>query len=182
MSDSKQFPHISLVLGGARSGKSDFAEKLTLFADCVPKYVATAYAGDSEMKARIAAHRKKRGRAWGLIETQTGLVNVIERAGPSQILLVDCLTLWLSNIMHAGHDIEAEFAGLLRAAAKSEAKLVFVSNELGMGLVPETRLGREFRDYQGRLNQIIAQKADLTIFVVAGLPMTLKGALPEGVI
>jgi len=169
---------MTLVLGGARSGKSAHAERLVLGEGAEPVYVATAEAHDAEMAERIARHRADRaGRGWTTVEEPLDLAGVIGReARPGRAILVDCLTLWLSNLMLAGEPPEARQAELLRVLAGVGCPIVLVSNEVGLGLVPETPLGRAFRDAQGRLNQAVAARADRVFFVAAGLPLTLKSA------
>ena len=173
-------PPVSLVLGGARSGKSTHAEKLvtgTLFgASPQPAvYIATAEAGDVEMATRIMAHRARRGGSWTTIEEPLKLAGALEAAAAhGQPVLVDCLTLWLSNLMHAGEDVDEATDDLLRSLDDHKMPVVFVSNELGLGLVPETALGRRFRDAMGRMNMAVAERADRVIFMAAGLPLTLK--------
>lgn len=161
---------VSLVLGGARSGKTAYA--LTL-ANAPRTYVATATAGDGEMQARIAAHKAERGNDWCLIEAPTDLIGALNSVRKGGIV-VDCLTLWLSNLMGEARDVDAEVTALINALATCEADIVFVSNEIGMGLVPMDALSRQFRDAQGRLNQRIAAAADSVEFVAAGLPLKLK--------
>ncbi len=173
-------PPVSLVLGGARSGKSTHAEKLvagTLFgASPQPAvYIATAEAGDVEMATRIMAHRARRGGGWTTIEEPLKLASALEAAAAhGQPVLVDCLTLWLSNLMHAGADVDEATDDLVRALDGYAAPVVFVSNELGLGLVPETPLGRSFRDAMGRMNMRVAERADRVIFMAAGLPLLMK--------
>ncbi|MBX9991008.1 bifunctional adenosylcobinamide kinase/adenosylcobinamide-phosphate guanylyltransferase [Phreatobacter oligotrophus] len=169
---------VTLVLGGARSGKSAHAERLALGAGGEPVYIATAEAHDEEMAERIARHRADRqGRGWTTVEEPLDLAGAIGReARPGRSLLVDCLTLWLSNVMLAGRDPADAQAALVMALGGAVAPVVLVSNEVGLGLVPETPLGRAFRDAQGRLNQAIAARADRVVFVAAGLPLTLKSA------
>ena len=173
-------PPVTLVLGGARSGKSTHAEKLvtgTLYGGA-PRpavYVATAEAGDVEMATRIMAHRARRGGAWTTVEEPLKLAEAVETAaGHGQPILVDCLTLWLSNLMHAGADLDEASDDLVRALDDCPVPVVMVSNEVGMGIVPETPLGRTFRDAQGRLNMRMAARADRVILMAAGLPLTMK--------
>jgi adenosylcobinamide kinase/adenosylcobinamide-phosphate guanylyltransferase len=164
---------VILVLGGARSGKSRFAE--SLLADRVGRrnYLATAEAGDEEMRERIRHHRERRGASWRTIEAPIDLATAIAEAGEAAIL-IDCLTLWLSNLMAAGRDVDEATQGLCRALDRAKAPVVLVSNETGLGIVPDNALAREFRDHAGRLNQAIAAKADRVFFIAAGLPLTLK--------
>lgn len=165
----------TLVLGGARSGKSAFAEQLVSLSGLACVYLATATAGDDEMRARIDHHRARRGAAWQTVEEPLALVEVLQRESRrDRMILVDCLTLWLSNLMHAGRDAEAEGRSLAAWLPQAPGPIVFVSNEIGLGLVPETPLGRAFRDAQGRLNQIIAAAAPNVAFVAAGIPLWLK--------
>jgi len=171
MTDAPQ-PQLTLVLGGARSGKSRYAEELLTRADPPWTYVATAEAHDEEMRHRIAQHRARRQGRWETLDAPLDLAGTI--AALTAPALVDCLTLWLSNIMLAGRDVEEETARLLQAMLHTPVPLVAVSNEVGMGLVPETPLGRAFRDAQGRLNQRVAAVAGRVVFVAAGLPLNLK--------
>lgn len=162
----------TLVLGGARSGKSRAAEAI-LAAAASPLYVATAEALDDEMRARIAQHRADRGGRWRTCEAPVELVAVLEReAGPA---LVDCLTLWLTNLLLGGHDIAAHAARLERVLAARAGPTVLVANEVGLGIVPGDALSRRFRDEAGRLNQRVAAACDRVLFVAAGLPIVLKG-------
>jgi len=164
---------VVLVLGGARSGKSRFAE--SLLADWPGRrlYIATAEANDDEMRLRIRHHRERRGKEWRTVEASFEIAEAIAAAGDDAVL-VDCLTLWLSNIMAAGRDIEAATAGLRQALDVARAPVVLVSNETGLGIVPDNPLAREFRDHAGRLNQAIAARSDRVFFMAAGLPLTLK--------
>jgi len=165
---------ISLVLGGARSGKT--ARALALCADPPHIYLATAQALDGEMTARIAAHRAERGASWSVIEAPLEIAEAIRGVTDAKTtILVDCLTLWLSNLMHHERDVAAETARLIDALATTLNRVVLVSNEIGLGLVPMEKLSREFRDAQGLLNQRIAAAADHVEFVAAGLPLTMKG-------
>ncbi|MGB3447830.1 MAG: bifunctional adenosylcobinamide kinase/adenosylcobinamide-phosphate guanylyltransferase [Xanthobacteraceae bacterium] len=165
----------TLVLGGARSGKSRFAEQLAGESHFARVYLATATAGDAEMRVRIAHHRMQRGEGWRTVEEPLALVDALTReAGNGRVVLVDCLTLWLSNLMHASHDVEAATKGLAEWLRDTRHPVLLVSNEVGLGLVPETPLGRDFRDAQGRLNQGIAAVVPNVVFVAAGLPLWLK--------
>ena len=167
----------TLVLGGARSGKSAFAERLIGDSGLARIYLATATAGDDEMQSRINHHRARRGDGWITVEEPLALVEALTReATHGRAVLVDCLTLWLSNLMLAERDPEVEARRLTRFLGVAKYPIVFVSNEVGLGLVPETPLGRSFRDAQGRLNQAVARVASSVVFVVAGLPLVLKGA------
>ena len=166
-------PHLTLVLGGARSGKSSHAEELVRRAPPPWTYIATAEALDDEMRRRIAMHRSGRGGDWHTLEAPLALTETLASLD-SGAVLVDCLTLWLSNVLLAEHDIEAECERLLVALAAAPGPLVVVSNEVGLGIVPDTPLGRTFRDAQGRLNQQVAQLADRVVLLTAGIPLKLK--------
>ncbi len=168
-----------LVLGGARSGKSAFAERLVVESGLERVCIATARPGDAEMRKRIAEHRSRRGAGWLTVEAPEQLEYALTaEAREGRAVLVDCLTLWLSNLMHTGADTELRGQALADTARRLPALVVFVSNEVGLGLVPETPLGRSFRDAQGRLNQAVAGVADRVVFMAAGLPLYLKGG-PE---
>lgn len=166
-----------LVLGGARSGKSAYAERLLARHAGARVYLATAEAGDAEMALRIRRHRKRRGDGWDTIEAPLDLPAAI-RAEP-RALLVDCLTLWLSNLMAAGRDLDAAGGQLCDAIRRPGGPVVLVSNEVGWGIVPENALAREFCDHAGRLNQRVAAVADRVLLVAAGLALPLKGDLPQ---
>tara|TARA_R110002012_G_scaffold38949_2_gene108099 strand:- start:419 stop:949 length:531 start_codon:yes stop_codon:yes gene_type:complete len=168
---------VTLVLGGARSGKSRHAETICRDAGGALIYVATAEAYDDEMKARIAQHRSDRAQdGWQTIEEPKDLAGILQReAAPGRVLLVDCLTLWLTNHLLAESDIEAEIDRLCAAVSASPGDIVLVANEVGFGIVPENKLARAFRDHAGRLNQRMAAIADRVTLVVAGLPVRVKG-------
>lgn len=167
---------IALVLGGARSGKSSFAQALAEDETDDLIYIATAQAFDAEMTERIARHRSDRGQRWQTVECPLGLADAIaEHQGEGKTILVDCLTLWLSNLMLGGHDIAAAVSELVTSLKDSSAKVVLVSNEVGQGIVPDNILARRFRDEAGWLNQAAARAATNVWFVTAGLPLRLKG-------
>ena len=166
-----------LVLGGARSGKSAFAQKLAEETALERLYLATGSAGDDEMAARIARHQARRGAGWSTREEALGLAAALEaEARTGRVVLVDCLTLWLSNCLFADMDLARESARLCAALGALKGPVVLVSNEVGSGIVPDTKLGREFRDFQGRLNQDVARVCDSVVLVAAGLPTLLKPA------
>lgn len=170
--------NLSLVLGGAASGKSTFAESLVLQSGNTPVYLATAQVFDDEMAAKIARHRQMRGTGWTTIEEPLDLTPVLAQITPDQTVLIDCATLWLTNVILGEHDLDAHTNALLAAIAACQGPVVVVSNEVGQGIVPDNALSRKFRNAQGRLNQQIAGKADLVVAVMAGLPLVLKGQLP----
>lgn len=168
-------PQLTLVLGGARSGKSRYAEELFTGTPPPWTYIATAQAFDDEMAAKISAHRSGRGGEWRTIESPLDVGEAIAGLTPATgPALVDCLTLWLSNVMLEGRDVEAACAALVATLSAARVPVVMVSNEVGLSIVPENRLARRFRDAQGQLNQNAAAVADRVIFVAAGLPLTLK--------
>ena len=164
-----------LVIGGARSGKTAFALERAESSGLAPVMVATAEAHDDEMRARIAAHRAERDGRWTTVEETCDLVGVLARdAAAGRILVVDCLTLWLSNLMFAERDVEAEIERLAEALGALAGPVVLVTNEVGLGIVPDNGLARRFRDLQGRLNRRVAAVAGRVTFVAAGLPLVLK--------
>jgi len=169
---------LTLVLGGARSGKSRYAETLVTALPPPWIYAATGQGLDAEMAARIEAHRERRGAGWTTIEAPLDLAAALAAHARAPIL-VDCLTLWLSNLMMAEAPIEPEIDRLARALAEAAAPVVLVANEVGSGIVPDNALARRFRDQQGGLNQRIAAQADQVVLVVAGLPLYLKGRPTE---
>ena len=166
---------LTLVLGGARSGKSRYAESLVMGLPPPWIYAATGEALDAEMAERIKAHQARRGAGWTTVEAPRELAGLLEEHTSTPIL-VDCLTLWLSNLMMADAKIEAEFDRLCAASSKATAPVVMVANEVGSGIVPDNALARRFRDCQGLLNQRIAAQADRVVLVVAGLPLFIKGS------
>ncbi|BCP53432.1 adenosylcobinamide kinase/adenosylcobinamide phosphate guanyltransferase [Kaistia sp. 32K] len=165
----------ALILGGARSGKSRFAEAIVSRTGLPATYLATAEIRDAEMQARISTHRERRGGDWTTVEEPLELTDrVAALADPDRVLLVDCLTLWLSNLMEAERDIPAEAARLAEALRGARGPVVLVSNEVGSGIVPMNALARRFADEQGRLNQQIAAAVETVFLVAAGLPVRLK--------
>jgi adenosylcobinamide kinase/adenosylcobinamide-phosphate guanylyltransferase len=172
---SIHFTKSQLILGGARSGKSGFAQRQ---AESLPGeliYVATAQALDVEMVDRIVRHRAERGARWQTVEVPLDLAGAIEtKSRPGNVLLVDCLTLWVSNLMIAESDLAQAISRLTSALAKAPGKIVFVSNEVGLGIVPENALARRFRDVAGEVNQAVARSVDSVVFFAAGLPMVMK--------
>lgn len=171
-------PPLTLVVGGARSGKSRFAEGLVTSSTPKRRYIATAEAWDDEMRDRIAQHQRDRAGDWLTVEAPLDLPAALARATLDEAVLIDCATLWLTNHLLADHDIPAVTDSLVTALATCPAPVVIVTNETGWGIVPENALARRFRDEQGRLNQRLAQVAGLVVTVIAGLPMVLKGRLP----
>lgn len=170
---------VTLVIGGARSGKSAYAQTMAE-AEAArrggrPVMIATAEALDAEMAERIARHRAERGEGWETIECPLDLDLTLTRPGADACVVIDCLTLWLSNLLHADADMEAAIGRLLAALRESPAELVLVANEVGLGIVPENALARRFRDEAGRLNRRLAEAADRVVVMFAGLPLTLKG-------
>jgi adenosylcobinamide kinase/adenosylcobinamide-phosphate guanylyltransferase len=170
---TEPLPRLTFVLGGARSGKSSFAEALICRATPPWLYVATAEARDEEMAERIERHKRERGSEWRTLEVPLDLADALNGAGACPVL-VDCLTLWLSNVLLANRNLDEECDRLIATLTAVPGPLVVVSNEVGLGIVPETALGRAFRDAQGKLNQRVAALADRVVLLVAGLPLTLK--------
>lgn len=168
---------LTLVMGGAASGKSAWAETLVMRSDRPRVYVATAQAFDDEMRAKIDAHRRARGAGWRTVEAPLDPGPALAGIAAGDIVLIDCATMWLSNHMLAGHDLDAAEAALMTALATCPAPVVIVSNEVGLSVVPDNPLARRFQGAQGRLNQHLAARADLVVQVIAGLPQVLKGAL-----
>ena len=169
---------ITLILGGARSGKSRYGEEMALGSGLKPAYIATAEAWDDEMRERIAVHQDRRfGRGWLEIEAPLGLAEAIaENAAEDRVLLIDCLTLWLTNLMMAKRDIDAAASTLLAVLARAPGQSILISNEVGFGIVPENAMARRFRDLAGRLHQDIARDANQVLLMVAGLPVVVKAS------
>ncbi|HEY0032185.1 MAG TPA: bifunctional adenosylcobinamide kinase/adenosylcobinamide-phosphate guanylyltransferase [Devosia sp.] len=169
-----------LVLGGARSGKTSFAERLTLRAGSRPAYLATAEALDGEMRDRVASHKASRGQQFATIEEPIALAEALVQASAEHdVILVDCLTLWITNLLVANEDVAKHVSELGATLVQLKAaKIVLVSNEVGLGIVPDNAMARTFRDLAGAAHQRLAEICDDVYFVVAGLPMTLKGESP----
>lgn len=170
-----------LVLGGARSGKTGFAERLTMRAGSRPVYLATAQALDDEMRERVRAHREQRGPEFATIEEPLELSRAIAEASKTHdAILVDCLTLWITNLIMAEENVAAAVDELLATLVETQgSRVILVSNEVGLGIVPDSAMARMFRDLAGSAHQRVAEICDDAYFVVAGLPMVLKGAPPE---
>jgi adenosylcobinamide kinase/adenosylcobinamide-phosphate guanylyltransferase len=189
---------VTLILGGARSGKSDFAERLARASGQPVVFLATAVAGDAEMAARIARHRAARPAEWRTVEEPEELARAVgERGGPGDLVVIDCLTLWVSNVLlrqigdsdrsenlsgeawlAVESDLLARVEELLATARTRELSLILVSNEVGLGVVPATALGRRYRDVLGRVNRAVARRADRVLLMVAGLPLDVGQLVP----
>ena len=165
---------LTFIIGGARSGKSAHAERLIAALAPPWTYLATAQAFDDEMRERIVTHQTRRDAGWRTVEAPLDLAATLDSLDAGAPVLVDCLTLWLSNHMLAGHDLAQQCDRLKKVLAKPKGPWFVVSNEVGMGIVPDNALARRFRDEAGRLNQRIAAIADRVIFMVAGVPMQVK--------
>jgi adenosylcobinamide kinase/adenosylcobinamide-phosphate guanylyltransferase len=168
-------PPLTLILGGARSGKSRHGEQLAIASGLNPVYLATAEAGDEEMSARIKAHRARREALWATVEEPLALAETLRRtAGPDRVILVDCLTLWLTNLMVAERDVAEEIETLLAALPDLPGRILLVSNEVGQGVVPINAMARGFVDHAGILHQRLAEQAGRVVFMTAGIAMDLK--------
>jgi adenosylcobinamide kinase/adenosylcobinamide-phosphate guanylyltransferase len=171
-------PKLTFVLGGAASGKSLWAENLLLSSGLDPVYLATSRAFDDEIKFKINLHKKRRSAEWFNIEAETDLGGALAPLSSNQSVLIDCATMWLTNLMMDDADIPTAQASLLDTLKLCHAPVVIVSNEVGHGIVPDNALARRFREAQGRLNVALADQADLAVLVTAGLPQVLKGQMP----
>jgi len=174
----KMLPNLTLVLGGAASGKSLYSEQIINLTDAPKVYIATAQPFDSEMQAKIAQHKIQRGEGWITLEEPVAVAATLMSQPADHVVLVDCATLWLTNVLLADHDDAAMSDALCNALVTCHARVVVVSNEVGQGIVPENALSRKFRNAQGKLNRMIAAEADCVVAVMAGLPLALKGDLP----
>ena len=169
---------LTLVLGGASSGKSAFAENLAIQSGYDRVYLATSQVWDDEMRLKVKKHLAQRGKDWTTIEAPLDLTPALTEIKKKQVVLLDCATMWLTNHLLADHDLEAETEHLMKALKACAGPVIVVSNEVGLSVVPENALARRFREAQGALNQRLAANSDLTVAVMAGLPMVLKGKLP----
>ncbi|MFK0687486.1 bifunctional adenosylcobinamide kinase/adenosylcobinamide-phosphate guanylyltransferase [Mesorhizobium sp. IMUNJ 23033] len=165
---------LTFIIGGARSGKSAHAETLVTAGPAPWTYIATAEAYDQEMRERIALHRSRRGEGWATVDAPLDLVGALTALPDGQPVLVDCLTLWLTNHMLAENDVEVECLRLADVLSRPRGPWFVVSNEVGQGIVPDNALARRFRDAAGRLNQQVAAIADTVLLMVAGLPLKVK--------
>jgi adenosylcobinamide kinase/adenosylcobinamide-phosphate guanylyltransferase len=171
---------VTFILGGARSGKSRYAETLAAKHKRKPTYVATAEITDEEMRERIEHHRQERGTRWHTVEAPLDLIAVLneaDRAG--SFTLIECLTVWINNLIYHQKDVASEVERLQARLDKIKGHVVLVANEVGLGIVPDNALARRFRDEAGRANQAMADAADEVVFIAAGLPMVLKEPKPE---
>lgn len=171
-------PSLTLVLGGASCGKSAFAESLCFQTNKPRTYIATAQAFDTEMRLKISKHQAQRGPDWHTIEAPNDICGALAQVPDGHVVLFDCATLWLTNIMLSDADVTEATNVMMQALKACRPDVIVVSNEVGHGIVPESSLGRRFRNEQGRLNQILAAQAGLVVHVIAGLPQVLKGSLP----
>lgn len=172
-------PKLTLVIGGAASGKSRFAENLVLSSSKPRSYIATAQAFDDEMTLKIAKHKAQRDAKWNTYEEPLAPWHVLKTIDPPNIVLLDCATIWLSNILLGAHDLNVAKDSLIAGMQGFGGTIIIVTNEVGQGVVPDNKLARQFRQQQGELNQQLAAIADLVVLVTAGLPLTLKGQLPQ---
>ncbi len=171
-------PPLSLVIGGAASGKSAFAESLVVADGGARGYLATAQVWDAEMDAKVSRHKKMRGDGWLTVEEPLDIATALTKMTRTETILLDCATLWLTNQLLAEAPLEQASDALVETLVAAPQRIVVVSNEVGQGIVPDNAMSRAFREAQGRLNQKIAARADLAVAVMAGLPMVLKGHLP----
>ena len=172
-----EFPKITLVIGGAASGKSRFAEGMVMTAARPRSYIATAQAFDTEMVTKVAKHKAQRGKNWKTYEEPLAPWDALAKVPDTHIVLLDCATFWLSNILMEERDLSAAKDRLFQGLLNFSGSIVIVTNEVGQGVVPDNALARKFRQEQGELNQKLAEMADLVVLVTAGLPLALKGAL-----
>ncbi|WP_417249572.1 bifunctional adenosylcobinamide kinase/adenosylcobinamide-phosphate guanylyltransferase [Celeribacter sp.] len=170
----------TLVIGGASSGKSDISEKLCVSSGLDRIYLATSRIFDAEMRNKVDRHRTQRGPDWHTVEEPFTADAVIADLQDTQVLLMDCATMWLTNHLLEDANLDAQVNALITAIDAAKGEIVVVTNEVGMGIVPDNALSRRFRIAQGALNRRLAERADCVVGVMAGLPFSLKGPLPEG--
>ncbi len=170
---------LTLVLGGTASGKSVWAENYVLSFNKRPTYIATAQAYDDEMRGKVILHQKRRSNQWHTLEEPVALVELLATLDKSEIILIDCATMWLSNILLRDYEVTVACNDLCEYLPKINVRVVIVTNEVGHSVIPSTKLGRKFQNYQGLLNQKLASIADRVVLISAGLPVLLKGSLPE---
>lgn len=168
-------PIVNFIVGGAASGKSSFAEKLTRATQKPKIYIATLQPFDTEMTDKVSQHRSDRGTDWTTIEAHLDIAGAVASAPQDHIILLDCVTLWLTNVILAEMDVDVAIDSLLQTVAGAPCDMVIVSNEVGMGIVPDNALSRKFRNAQGKVNRLLAEQADTVLTVIAGLPLALKG-------
>ena len=167
--------HIQFVLGGARSGKSAHAESLAEVAGSNPIYIATAETFDREMESRIELHRERRGPHWQLVEAPLDLPEALAKAdNPDSVILIDCLSVWVTNVLVHERDTDAACRTLVDCLANCSGHVILVTSETGLGIIPENKLSRQFRDANGRLNQAVAAIANEVFFVAAGIALRIK--------
>lgn len=171
-------PDLTFILGGASSGKSSYAEALVVAADRPKVYVATSRVYDDEMRQKVQDHIADRGAGWITVEEPLDMAKAMAGCRADQIVLLDCATMWLTNVIMDDMDVAPAIAAFLKALSDAPCPVVVVSNEIGLGIVPENALARRFRIAQGQLNAAIAARADVVALVAAGLPIALKGTLP----
>jgi adenosylcobinamide kinase/adenosylcobinamide-phosphate guanylyltransferase len=174
----KKLHNLTFILGGASSGKSAYAERIVISTGRTKTYIATAQAFDEEMKNKILAHIVQRGPGWVTVDAPLDPSSVLRGQDAADVVLLDCVTLWLTNVLLADRDIAAACDELLDALAACPCPVVVVSNEVGQGIVPDNALSRRFRSAQGQINRRLAAQADTVVTVMAGLPLALKGELP----
>lgn len=171
---SERLPELTIILGGAASGKSAYAETLVFNTGRPKVYLATAQAYDAEMKDKISEHRAMRGTGWTTIEAPLDIATPLAAQSEDAVVLLDCATMWLSNVLLDGRDIKAACDEFVAATRAAPCPVVVVTNEVGFGIVPDNAMARQFRNAQGRLNQQLAAQADSVIAIMAGLPLVLK--------
>jgi len=174
-----KLPKLTMVIGGAASGKSVYAERLIMAANAPRSYIATAQAFDDEMRDKVTKHKAQRGADWDTYEAPFKPWEPLQKIDAAHVTLLDCATFWLSNMLLTEADLKTEKTHFLNGLKAAKGPVVIVTNEVGQGVVPDNKLARQFRQAQGELNQDIAALCDLAVLVTAGLPLALKGQLPK---